>query len=81
MSYRWSKGKTTNKLYEVSHHIVQGYNNIEKITLLTQAPIIQQYNQSLLLSITLAVCQPNMKIILYDIIQAYILSTTKFNCI
>lgn len=46
------KRKITNKSYKKPCLVVQGYNNIKKTTLLTQAPRIQQYNQCLLFSIT-----------------------------
>ncbi len=35
------KGKTTNKPYEKSRLVIQGYNDTEKTALLTQAPTIQ----------------------------------------
>ena len=41
----------TDKLYEKSCLVVQGYNDIEKMALLTQALIIQWCSQRLLLSV------------------------------
>lgn len=46
------KRKTTNKPYKKSHLMIQDYNDIEKIGLLTQHHTIQRYSQCLLLSFT-----------------------------
>ena len=65
------KGKATNKPYKKSGLVVQGYNNTEKIALLTQAPTIQQCSQRLHLSILPVLWKQRMKIRLRNITQAY----------
>lgn len=46
------KRKAIDKSYKKSCFVIQGYNDIKKTTFLFQAPIIQQYSQYLLLSIS-----------------------------
>ena len=70
------KRKATNKLYGKSCLVVQGYNDIEKTVLLTQTPTIQQCSQRLLLSVSATLRKQGMKIMLWDITQAYTLSKT-----
>ena len=59
--------------------MVQGYNNIEKTALLTQAPIIQQCSQCLLLLVSPILQKRGMKIMLRNIKQAYTKSKTSLN--
>lgn len=47
------KRKATDKPYKKSRLIIQGYNDIKKMALLTQVLIIQQCSQRLLFSISL----------------------------
>ncbi len=73
------KGKTTNKPYEKSRLVVQGYNDTEKTGLLTQALTIQRCSQRLLLSVAPALQKRGMKIMLRDITQAYTQSKIELN--
>ena len=58
------KRKTTDKLYEKSCFVVQGYNNTKKIAFLTQATTIQRSSQRLLLSVGPTLQKQEMKIML-----------------
>ena len=73
------KGKTTSKPYEKSRLVVQGYNDAEKMAILTQAPTIQRCSQRLLLAITPALRKVGMQVMLRDITQAYTQSKTELN--
>lgn len=65
------KGKTT-KPYEKSRLVVQGYNDTEKETVLTQSPTIQRMSQRLLLALGPTLIRDyNAKGELRDITQAY----------
>jgi Reverse transcriptase (RNA-dependent DNA polymerase) len=66
----------TDKAYEKSRFVVQGYNDEGKSQILTQAPTIQRASQRLLLSLAPSFRQKGMRIYLRDISQAYTQSTT-----
>lgn len=61
----------THKLYKKSLFMIQGYNDIKKTAFLTQALTIQWCSQRLLFSVLPALQIQKMKIILWDIMQAY----------
>jgi hypothetical protein len=65
----------TEKAYEKSRLVVQGYNDAGKREILTQAPTIQRASQRILLG--LAPSTKSMKLYLRDISQAYTQSTTR----
>jgi hypothetical protein len=65
------KFASTDKAYEKSRFVVQGYNNEEKSQILTQVLTIQQASQRILLGLASSFCQKSMKIYLRDISQAY----------
>ena len=73
------KRKATDKPYEKSRLIVQGYNDTEKTALLTQAPTIQRCSQRLFFSVSPTLQKRGMKIMLRDITQAYTQSKTELN--
>lgn len=75
------KEKATDKPYKKSCLVIQGYNDTEKMALLTQASTIQQCSQCLLLLVIPALWKREMTIMLRDITQAYNQSKTKLNCI
>jgi hypothetical protein len=56
---------------------VQAYNNQEKDLVLTQSPTIQRVSQRVILCI--AAIKPEAKLLLRDISQAYVQSTTTLN--
>lgn len=58
------KKEANKKLYKQSYLVVDSYNNIEKISLLTQILIIEQYSQGLLFSVTPTLRKQRMIIIL-----------------
>ena len=61
--------------------MVQGYNDTKKTALLTQILTIQQCSQRLLLLVSPALRNQKMKIMLWNITQAYIQSKRELNCI
>jgi hypothetical protein len=65
------KGKGTNKPYEKSRFVIQGYNDDGKLFVLTQNPIIQRSSQRILLAITPALLRKGMFLWLRDVTQAY----------
>ncbi len=74
------KGKMINKSYKKSCLVVQSYNDIEKTALLTQALTIQQCSQCLLISVAPVLRKQKMKIMLWNIMQAYTQSKKGLNC-
>ncbi len=70
----------TDKAYEKSRLVVQGYNDQEKDLVLTQSLTIQRVSQRLIICLT-AMFQDNNNIKLYlrDITQAYVQSTSNLN--
>lgn len=71
------KGKTTNKPYEKSRLVAQGYGDAGKDWILTQSPTIQRVSQRLV--VVMAACMltgTDATLNLRDITQAYIQSTT-----
>lgn len=65
------KGKTT-KPYEKSRLIIQGYNDENKDSILTQSPTIQRMSQRTILAIAPSLIRDNgMSLMLRDITQAY----------
>jgi hypothetical protein len=66
------KGKGTNKPYEKSRLVIQGYNNDGKLLMLTQSPTIQRSSQKILLAITPALLRKGMFLWLRNVTQAYI---------
>ncbi|RWA03359.1 hypothetical protein EKO27_g11746 [Xylaria grammica] len=71
------KGKTT-KPYEKSRLVVQGYNDTEKETVLTQSPTIQRMSQRLILALGPSLVRDfNASGELRDITQAYVQSQDK----
>jgi hypothetical protein len=65
------KGKDTNKPYEKSRLMIQGYNNDGKLFVLTQSPTIQRSSQRILLAITPALLRKGMFLWLRNVTQAY----------
>ena len=64
------KGKTT-KPYEKSRLVIQGYQDQDKETILTQSPTIQRCSQRLIMALAPTLIQRGMTIELRDITQAY----------
>lgn len=69
--------RTIVQAYEKSGLVVQSYNNCKKSDLLTQASIIQQRCQRLILALT---ASTNYNLYFQDISQAYVQLTTLLNC-
>jgi hypothetical protein len=65
------KGKGTDKFYEKSRFVIQGYGNDGKLFVLTQSLIIQRSSQRILLAITPALLRKGMFLWLRDVTQAY----------
>jgi hypothetical protein len=65
------KGKGTNKSYEKSRFMIQGYNNDGKFLMFTQSPTIQRFSQRILLAITPALLRKGMFLWLRNVTQAY----------
>ena len=63
--------------YEKSRLVVQGYNDMGKTSILTQAPTIQRSSQRLLISLIPTLMQFGLVVEIRDITQAYIQSHTK----
>ncbi|KAM4058912.1 hypothetical protein HRG_014081 [Hirsutella rhossiliensis] len=73
------KGINT-KPYEKSRLVIQGHNDFEKTTLLTQSPTIQRVSQRLILAIAPGLLQNyGITLSLRDITQAYPQSQTKLS--
>jgi hypothetical protein len=70
------KNADTRKAFEKSRLIVQAFNDFEKKKMLTQAPIIQQMSQRLILALTAFI---NHDLYLRDIIQIYVQSFIDLN--
>lgn len=73
-----SKNEGTAKAYKKSRLVVQGFNDMGKRTILTQAPTIQRVSQRLLLCL-FVIIKPRLQILLRDISQAYVQSTSFLN--
>jgi hypothetical protein len=71
------KGKN-DKLYEKLQWIIQGYNNRNKESILTQFPTIQRMSQRLIMAITMSLIIGNYVLKLRDITQAYSQSSSEF---
>ncbi|KAI0993907.1 hypothetical protein K3495_g14277 [Podosphaera aphanis] len=69
------KNEGTNKAYEKSRLVIQGYNDDGKKKILTQAPTIQRISQRIILSLALMI--PETSLYLRDITQAYTQSATR----
>ncbi|KAF7578000.1 hypothetical protein PtrM4_022400 [Pyrenophora tritici-repentis] len=65
------KGKTTDKPYEKSRLVVQGYADDGKKIVLTQSPTIQRASQRIIIALAPVLIQMGMKLWLRDITQAY----------
>ena len=72
------KGKT-DKPYEKSRLVIQGYNDHEKNEILTQSPTIQRMSQRLILAIAPSLLKQGLYLELRDITQAYPQSKTNLN--
>ena len=67
----------TEKAFEKSRLVVQGYGDSGKDKILTQAPTIQRASQRILLSLASSFYAQDMKLYLRDISQAYTQSQTR----
>ena len=67
----------TEKAFEKSRLVVQGYGDSGKDKILTQAPTIQRASQRILLSLAPSLYAQDMKLYLRDISQAYTQSQTQ----
>ncbi|KAK1912598.1 hypothetical protein P3342_004534 [Pyrenophora teres f. teres] len=65
------KGKTTDRPYEKSRLVVQGYADHGKKIVLTQSPTIQRASQRIIIALAPSLIQMGMKLWLRDITQAY----------
>ena len=65
------KGKTTDKPYEKSRLVIQGYNDSDKALVLTQSPTIQRASQRLIIALAPSLIAKGMMLWLRDITQAY----------
>ncbi|KAI0993172.1 hypothetical protein K3495_g15012, partial [Podosphaera aphanis] len=72
------KGKT-DKPYEKSRLVIQGYNDHEKNEILTQSPTIQRMSQRLILALAPSLLKQGLYLELRDITQAYPQSQTNLN--
>jgi len=70
------KGKTTDKPYEKSRLVIQGYGDEEKQHILTQSPTIQRASQRLVLALTPTLLAQGFVLWLRDITQAYVQSNS-----
>ncbi|KAF6807096.1 hypothetical protein CPLU01_15834 [Colletotrichum plurivorum] len=73
------KGKNTDKPYEKSRLVIQGYADDGKEVILTQSPTIQRASQRLILALTPSLLRDNQQLWLRDITQAYVQSTSQLN--
>jgi Reverse transcriptase (RNA-dependent DNA polymerase) len=69
------KNEGTEKAFEKSRLVVQGYNDKDKVSILTQAPTIQRCSQRMILCA--ALIRENTGVYLRDISQAYTQSETQ----
>ena len=69
----------TDKVYEKSRLVVQGYDDRGKKEILTQSPTIQRASQRILFGLAPSLCSNSMNIYLRDISQAYTQSSTHLN--
>ena len=65
------KGKGTESPYEKSRLVIQGYNDDEKKTILTQSPTLQRVSQRLIISLSPTLRQRGIHLSIRDITQAY----------
>jgi hypothetical protein len=65
------KGIRTNKFYEKSRLVIQGFNDSEKKEILTQSPTIQRASQRILMALMPTLIGLGIKVALRDISQAY----------
>lgn len=72
------KGKGTDKPYEKSRLVIQGYDDDGKKVILTQAPTIQRCSQRIILALAPSLLK-SCSIYLRDITQAYVQSVTTLN--
>lgn len=72
------KGKTTDRPYEKSRLVIQGFNDEGKANILTQSPTIQRSSQRIILALAPSLL-PHVKIYLRDITQAYVQSQSQLN--
>lgn len=70
------KGKGTPQPYEKSRHVIQGYGDVEKATLLTQSPTVQRCSQRLMMALMASLRKKGYEIWSRDIAQAYTHSAT-----
>ncbi|KAL4403389.1 hypothetical protein CABS03_15260 [Colletotrichum abscissum] len=70
------KGKGTPQPYEKSRHVIQGYGDVEKATLLTQSPTVQRCSQRLMMALMASLRKKGYEIWSRDITQAYTQSAT-----
>jgi hypothetical protein len=73
------KGKATDMPFEKSRLVVQAYNNKGKEMILTQSPTIQRASQRVIIALALSLANKNIRLLIRDITQAYIQSTTLLN--
>jgi len=76
------KGKATNMPFEKSRLVVQAYNDEGKETILTQSPTIQRASQRVMIALAPSLAKDLSKkisLLIHDITQAYIQSTTLLN--
>ena len=71
------KGKTTDKPYEKSRLVIQGYGDEEKQHILTQSPTIQRASQRLVLALAPSLLKRGLVLWLRDITQAYVQSSSE----
>jgi hypothetical protein len=69
------KNKGTEKAFEKSRLVVQGYGDTEKSTVLTQSPTIQRVSQRLILALAV-ILRKDAALYMRDITQAYTQSKT-----
>ena len=76
------KGKTTDHPYEKSRLVIQAYNDEGKGVILTQSPTIQRASQRIIIALApsfFKLLDRQITLVLRDITQAYIQSTTFLN--
>ena len=76
------KGKAINMPFEKSRLVVQAYNDEGKETILTQSPTIQRASQRVMIALAPSLAKDLSKkisLLIHDITQAYIQSTTLLN--
>jgi hypothetical protein len=65
------KGKTTDRPYEKSRLVIQGYADNDKKLVLTQSPTIQRASQRVIIALAPSLLELGMHLWLRDITQAY----------